>query len=671
MRLYPRLAWQGIRKNKRLYLPYLLTGAGMVMMFTIIASLAIHPILNEIKGGGTLNVMLGFGQWVIAIFALIFLFYTNSFLMRRRKKEFGLYSILGMGKGNIARILFWETLFIALISIAAGMAAGALLSKLAEMGMIALIEEEISYAFIVPTKAIWTTLAIFAGIFVLLLLNSLRQLARTDPIQLLHSETYGEKPPKANAFFALVGVLLLAGAYYISLSIRQPLQAIFAFCIAVLMVILATYLIFISGSVRFCKMLQKNKHYYYKKNHFVAVSSMAYRMKRNGAGLASICILCTMVLVMISSAGTLYIGKEANINQRYPRDFSVSISYEDGVLNPAIVQGFEAALTKNENGIPRSNSYSYCRTKLLCAWNSNHTALLTSMGTSDSDTQLYILSLEDYNRIFGTDLTLEAGEAMYYCEDATLPQSLTLPGTEPLRIKQALQKAPLSADYDRLLGVEIIYLVVPDADAISATIAAQGIPDGELFSQEWLYGFDLPENTDYETHVLVAQQLWDDMSDHLRNESVGIQFFSVVSKEMPRVDFYAGYGGLFFIGIILSIVFLFAAVLIIYYKQISEGYEDQARFDIMQKVGMTKREIRKSINAQILMVFFLPLLFAGLHLGFAFPMLWRLLQLFALTDLTLLIGVTIGCFAIFGVFYAIVYRLTSNAYYAIVSGARE
>ena len=326
---YPHLAWDGIRKNKRLYLPYILTCTGMVMMFYIIAFLAGDTMLKTVRGGSFVTEMLGLGTYVIMIFAVIFLFYTNSFLMKRRKKEFGLYNVLGMGKGNLARILFWESVQIAFISISTGLVFGMAFAKLGEIAVMHAINRENNYNIKVNAEALLMTLKVFGAIYVLLFFNMVRQIKMSNTVELLKSDNKGEKTPKANWFIALCGVVILGGAYYIAVTIGDPITALSMFFVAVIMVIIGTYLLFIAGSVTLCRILQKNKHYYYKTNHFVSVSSMLYRMKRNGAGLASICILCTMVLVMLSSTVCLYTGEEGVIRNRYPKDIDITVTFDD------------------------------------------------------------------------------------------------------------------------------------------------------------------------------------------------------------------------------------------------------------------------------------------------------------------------------------------------------
>lgn len=360
--LYRKLAWIGIGKNRRLYTPYILTCTGMVMMYYIVLFLSKSPLLDQMSGGGTISGMLGFGSWVIAVFALIFLFYTNSFLVRRRKKEFGLYNILGMGKRSIAGILCWETLMIAGIAFLAGSVSGIALSKLAELGLVNIIHGQVNYSVSVSFGALAQTFLMFAGIFLLIFLNTLRQIHASSPMALLRSENSGEKPPKANWIPGISGVLLLAAAYYLAVTIKDPVTAFVMFFAAVLMVIAGTYLLFIAGSVVFCRALQKNKNYYYKPNHFVSVSSMVYRMRRNGAGLASICILGTMVLVMISSTACLYIGAEDSLRTRYPREITADICLNDTAhMRSENIDHLRAVITETakKNGTGQINVMDY------------------------------------------------------------------------------------------------------------------------------------------------------------------------------------------------------------------------------------------------------------------------------------------------------------------------
>lgn len=678
MGLYPKLAWDGIRKNRRLYIPYLLTCGGMMMMFYIIHYLAAMEALNGMSGGRTVGQMLGMGVWIVALFALIFLLYTNSFLMRRRQKEFGLYNILGMGKGNLSLVLLWENLLAFVISMAGGLAGGIALSKLAELGLVRVLGGWTGYSFSVNWEAVQDTLLVFGGIFCLIFLKNLIQIRRLSPVALLKRESAGEKPPKANYLLGLGGVLLLGWAYYIAVSIQSPLAALGWFFIAVGMVIVATYLIFVSCSVMLCRILQKNSRYYYRKNHFVSVSSMAYRMKRNGAGLASICILSTMVLVMMLGSGSLYFGAEDSLYARYPREINMTAYFvsddEDAAYSEedawALLQ--EVQDVAGQYGAAPENVQHYISVRV--------TGLLRdgrlTLNYQDVDAfgeemnwvcQVYFLSLGDYNRCMGTAETLEADEALIHCVRRSYqdPTITTANGTT-WRIKKQVREIVGSGDASMDV-IPSVFLVVSDLnramDAVNEELAEIG---KEYLTHPLLaYGFD----TGLPAEDQVA--LCDAIRMELYERQGGFYPKFVECREEERSDFYGTYGGIFFLGLLLSLVFLLATVLIIYYKQVTEGYEDESRYGIMRKVGMTREDIRKSVNSQMLTVFILPIATAALHLGFAFPMVSRLLMLFNLRNVVLMLTVAAVTVLVFGLFYALVYKLTANAYYSIVSGRKD
>lgn len=673
--IYSRLALTGIKKNKKLYIPYILTCIGMVMMFYIITFLSSSDMMMNYPGGETMRGILGFGVYVIGFFAVIFLFYTNSFLVRRRKKEFGLYNILGMGKRNIARVMLWETLFIGAFSIVLGMALGVLFSKLAELVMVNIMSKDVTFGVTIDYKAIYYTVVLFAVIFFLILLNSLRQVHLSNPIALLHSENAGEKPPKANWFFAVLGVLILGCAYYLAVTIKDPVTTLAAFFFAVIMVIVATYLIFISGSVAFCKILQKKKNYYYKTNHFVSVSSMSYRMKRNGAGLASICILCTMVLVMISSTVCLYLGKEDSLRERYPRNINVTITsqiYSDLISQDANSIAKMSIETAENMGYKPVNAIDYTMLSFVSYIRDGEIVFddgENGFNYATSDLwQIFIVSLDDYNRLTGSQENLNEDEVMIYTsKDMDYNYDvLKIKGQEPLNIKKVVTDFENNG-VDTMQIIPALYIFVPDLELQTEMISEQS--ENTIGNINRFVGYDLDATDQQQTDV------FDEIYDWLRTSQIenadSSMYVYVEGSANEKLEFFGLYGGLFFLGIILGIVFIFAAVLIMYYKQVSEGYEDQSRFEIMQKVGMTKREIKKSINSQMLTVFFMPLIASGVHLAFAFPMIYKMLILFGLVNKVFLIMVTVGCFLLFALLYMLVYKITSRAYYSIVSGGNE
>ncbi len=675
---YLKLAWNGIRKNKKFYTPYLLTCIGMVMMYYIVSFLSVNRQVMSMNGGETIQYMLMLGCGVIGVFSVMFLFYTNSFLMRRRKKEFGLYNILGMGKRNLAKILLRETLIIAAISLSIGLFCGILLSKVAELWMLKILAMDVIFSFQIEWNAVSQTFWLFGVIFLLILANSLRQIHLTNPIELLHSETVGEKPPKANWILAIIGVALLAGAYLLAVTIEDPISALIWFFVAVIMVIIATYLLFIAGSVSFCKLLQKNKKYYYKTHHFISVSSMTYRMKRNGAGLASICILCTMVLVMVSSTTCLYIGMEDSLRARYPRNINLDMTFDSlEKMNEGTADQIRQASeeTAAQYGQDLSRVLNYRVAGLVGCIMGNQIFLDESSLTEfdwngySNVWQVFIVPLEDYNRLMGQNETLEKGEALVYTTKGTGygEDTISIGNGEALRVKKEVDDFADNG-VDAMQMIPSIYIFVPDFETVAAPLLGEKNITTGTVSLHWFYGFDL--SCEEEEQIAIAEELRNYLRQMELENGADWLSASLESVAENRSAFYGLYGGLFFLGVLLGIVFLFAAVLIMYYKQISEGYEDQSRFEIMQKVGMNKREIKKSINSQILTVFFLPLLAAGVHLCFAFPLIYRLLALFNLTNLLLLILVTAVCYLIFALFYVAIYRVTSYAYYSIVSGRR-
>lgn len=661
---YPKLAWSGMRKNSKLYVPYTLAGAGMAALFYIISYLSSSESLLMVGGGGNIAIILGMGKFVIAVFSLLFLFYTNSFLVRRRYKEFGLYNVLGMNKLNISRILLWETLINALISIGGGVLLGIVFSKLAELGLLNMIGSDVDFTLGVSAVAIIFTVGLFGAIYLLIYLNAVIRINLSSATELVKSENAGEKPPKANWLLGIAGVVILGAAYYIAVSIKTPLTAITLFFFAVIMVIIATYLVFIAGSVLMCRILQKNKGYYYKKNHFVSVSSMSYRMKRNGAGLASICILATMVLVMISSTTCLYFGTEDSLRARYPRNVNVSVWYnEQENMSDESVSAYRDKINAAaaDAGMDNALDYRCIATSGVLVDGGLRTgeASITNdfIFTYSSIAEAYIIPLSDYNAMSETKETLSDDEALVfaYRTDYTSDIFAVDDGTQ-FKVKKVLNSMPCYSG-DAMASIATgIYVVVSDKSFAEGDFTSQ---NGSSYS--WKYGFDTALSDDEE--MTLAQRIYG-VIDRIDENSINS---SVESIAQNRAEFYELYGGLFFLGIILSIAFICAAVLIIYYKQISEGYEDARRFEIMQNVGMTKKEIRSSINSQLLTVFFMPLVFAGLHLGFAFPFIHKMLMLFNLNNLPLLIGTTVISFCAFALLYAVVYKITSNSYYNIVS----
>lgn len=674
--LYPKLAWQGIRKNAETYLPYLLMGILMVGVSYIMNYLTRPALMGALSMGGTTLMVLQMGKIVISVFSVIFLYYCNSFLIRRRMKEFGLYNILGMGKGNIARVMLWETLLTALLVFAGGLLLGLSLSRLVEMALINLLHADytVPMELFYPDGVTWVLL-LFGGIYVLILLANLLRMRLSNPVALLKSENTGEKPPKANWFFGLIGLLILLSAYYVAAVSQSPLEALIFFFIAVLMVIVATYLLFVSGSVTLCRMLKKNKRYYYQTRHFISVSAMAYRMKRNGAGMATICILCTMVLVILTSTVCLYGGTDSMVDAICPQDINLTIGLEarDGEENWKRLDAMQqmALDVTEEMGLTPENITSQRALVATGKVQNGDYGIITDADSLKANVlELTVYPLSVYEQATGETVTLADRELLYasFKTNETF-SSMSFYGSAPYRMIHAEKELPkrlLSADYRSAWGCLVVF--TNDAEAFRSEITALvGEKSGEAMMMDRLaLHFDLASEADTDTQEKLVKTLRSEAMKLTGKDFYGMSSLSVDTRSLCRRDYLSLFGGLFFLGMVLGPLFSIAAVLIMYYKQICEGYEDAERFAVMRKVGLTDAEIRRSVNSQVLTVFFAPLLMAGLHMLFAMPMIRLILGAFGLHNDSLFYGIGIGCYVVFAVIYALMYLLTSRRYYRIV-----
>lgn len=674
--LYPKLAWQGIRKNAETYLPYLLMGILMVGVSYIMNYLTRPALMGALSMGGTTLMVLQMGKIVISVFSVIFLYYCNSFLIRRRMKEFGLYNILGMGKGNIARVMLWETLLTALLVFAGGLLLGLSLSRLVEMALINLLHADytVPMELFYPDGVTWVLL-LFGGIYVLILLANLLRMRLSNPVALLKSENTGEKPPKANWFFGLIGLLILLSAYYVAAVSQSPLEALIFFFIAVLMVIVATYLLLVSGSVTLCRMLRRNKRYYYQTRHFISVSAMAYRMKRNGAGMATICILCTMVLVILTSTGCLYGGTDSMVDAICPQDINLTIGLEarDGEENWERLDAMQqmALDVTEEMGLTPENITSQRALVATGKVQNGDYGIITDADSLKANVlELTVYPLSVYEQATGETVTLADRELLYasFKTNETF-SSMSFYGSAPYRMIHAEKELPkrlLSADYRSAWGCLVVF--TNDAEAFRSEITALvGEKSREAMMMDRLaLHFDLDSEADTDTQEKLVKTLRSEAMKSTGKDFYGMSSLSVDTRALCRRDYLSFFGGLFFLGMVLGPLFFIAAVLIMYYKQICEGYEDAERFAVMRKVGLTDAEIRRSVNSQVLTVFFAPLLMAGLHMLFAMPMIRLILGAFGLHNDSLFYGIGIGCYVVFAVIYALMYLLTSRRYYRIV-----
>lgn len=659
---YFRLAAVNIKKNGKAYLPYLLTCILTVAMYYIMKSLSLNEGLRSVQGSSAVAATLMLGSVVIAIFAFIFLFYTNSFLMKNRKKEFGLYQILGMEKKHLARVIACESLYVSLLSLIGGLGVGMLLDKLMYLTVGRLIRVEIPLDYYISVDSIRYTLVLFTVLFVLILLNSLRTVSFSKPIELLKGGNVGEKEPKVKGLAALLGVGCLGGGYYLAVTIENPVDALVLFFIAVILVIAGTYLLFMAGSIAFLKLLKKNKRYYYKPNHFIGVSGMIYRMKQNAAGLANICILSTMVLVMISSTSALMLGVEDIFQLRYPYEFTVRCyDGEDESNAERVMQTIFDRL--EADGITRTDEVLYTNFEITAAMGEDQSLTLITESDVTPTERIRILSFitaEDYGKFIGREIELGEKEVLLYERGKPIGgDEFSLTG-ETYRVRERIDTFVHPSDLDAYI-FSVYGVVVRDRAELDAIFARQSEQYGGNASVLCHY-------LQFNTPLPSSEQLA--LRETLRDTYFSLEekggYCRIECREYDRADIYGLYGSFFFLGMFLGLLFIMAAVLIIYYKQVSEGYDDKERFQIMQKVGMSAREVKQTIRSQVLTVFFLPLLTAGIHVLFAFPMISRILTLFQLMNTGLYICCTVGCFLIFALIYAFIYFFTAKAYYKIV-----
>lgn len=671
---YPKLAAQSMRKNGKVYLPYLLTCIATSAMFYIMLYLQGNEGVSAMRGAPYVGTVMMFGSWIIAIFSAILLYYTNSFIMRRRSRELGLYNILGMEKRHLAIIMLWETVFTAIIGIVGGIAVGALLSKLMLLLLCSVLNNSVPFGFEISVSGIWTTVAVYCVIFLLNLLANLRRVGKAKPIELLYSTKTGEREPKTRWALTVLGVLTLGTGYAIALVVQSPLEALFWFFVAVLLVIIGTYCLFISGSIAVLKLMRKNKRYYYKTKHFTTVSGMLYRMKRNAAGLASICILSTMVLVTVSSTLCLYLGLEETVEINYPRDIAVTYRNPgEDVIDDAIALIREEA-EKEGLEITALEVSKTLEVNLHIAGDGNldRDDTFEYYMSDPASVIVYFITDSQYSRLMGRDVSLADGEALAQAKymEWSAPEAIDILGSS-FSLRQ-IDDFPVVGDISSYVA-QILCFVITEADMYRLNDAVIEVTDNRYTSVAEKIGFDL--DADDDTQI----EFFGDVSDSLikmiageytdENGELKTYTYDVLSfenKAESAAELYAMYGGFFFLGIFLGSLFLMATVLIIYYKQVSEGYEDAERFKIMQQVGMSEREVRQSIKSQVMTVFFLPLAMAGLHITAAFPMLTRLLSLFKLDNSGLFMMCCAGVILAFAVAYALIYTLTARAYYQIV-----
>uniref|UniRef100_UPI0040559DDF ABC transporter permease n=1 Tax=Acetatifactor sp. TaxID=1872090 RepID=UPI0040559DDF len=670
LRLYSRLAIDNVKKNARTVLPYMIAGILSVLMYFVITSMAFNEYIynyetgmEAFEGAQMVAIIMEMCSGIIAFFSVLFLLYANRFIMRNRKKELGLYGILGLAKYHIAIVMALESLFIMGIVIAVGLGLGIFLNKLMLLLLYKILNQPPVSGFFLNTEVVKDTLVLFVVIYLAILIYNVFQVNVSQPIALLRSEQTGEKEPKIKWGIFLLGVLTLAGGYGLALSCNNTAEAFSNLFVSVLLVIVGTYCLFIAGSIFILKQIKKNKRFYYQAKNFVSVSGLIYRMKHNAAGLAAICVLSTGVILLMACGISLFMLGENTINQLYPRDIGLTVLDATGVDREEMMKTAEDAAVQNGVTITESVSYEFYDT--LIYREENHLEYREEFTTMNDFFDLYIVTQEEYNRITGQNVVLNSGEILVYHTEKKYDEYI-LPGVT-LKVVGEAEKDVLMDIQDSAMALfDRLFMVVPDEDTVRLLYQtdvenakyAEGAP-AQYYGSMQYYGYNIDSSTD--------RQALDNMVNGIEQSAAENGWsVQITVKEEAKALFYGLYGGAFFVGIFLSIFFLVATVLIIYYKQISEGFEDRKRYEILEKVGMTEAEVKATIHRQVMLMFFLPVGTAILHMLVATKIIRLFLSFAIIIDgATFMVAIAVTSLLFLAV-YTLVYRITAREYYKIV-----
>lgn len=660
--MYTKLAITNIKNNRQFYFPYLLTGIITVAMFYIMCALESNPGIQSMPGAKDLGLILRLGIGVIGIFAVIFLFYTNSFIIKRRKKELGIYNILGMEKRHIAKILSKEAFFTAIIAIGGGLVTGVLFHKLACMLLYRMIGFNGGITFSFSKKGVMITAILFAIVYLLTYIYDLFQVQLANPIELLQSGNKGEREPKTKAIMAVLGVLCLGTGYFIAITTKNPIKALTLFFVAVILVIIGTYLLFTAGSIALLKILRRNKGYYYQTKHFTSVSGMIYRMKQNAVGLANICILSTMVLVAVSTTVSLYVGVEDIMKERYPNEINIRAYYDTGAPSEdSIAPIVEKSVKESGRKIRHEEDYLelyFAAIKDHGQYSLDKEKVKTA---GDRVSGFVVLTREDCKKKYNEEIPeLAENEVALFTIKKTDMDTLVLENRS-YHVKE-IKQFQNTEDFETIADImdEYYYVIVNDVQDMERLWQLQK----EIY-QENSSSISRQVRLDIDGDSEQKKECFENIKTALEPEQAKARIL-IDSRQSNLDEFYQIYGGFLFLGLFLGILFLMITVLIIFYKQISEGYDDKERFSIMEKVGMSNDEVKATIRSQVRTVFFLPILMAAVHVGMAFPMIKRLLSLFGLSNTALFAGCMAGTILVFTLIYLLVFLKTSKTYYKIV-----
>lgn len=663
---YPKLALTNIEKNKQTYLPFVLMSMLTIMLFYMMDSLIENTTIKNMNGGENVLAMLKIGMWVCIIFSVIFLFYINSFLIKRRTKEFGLYNILGMEKRHIARMMFYETLYVAVAGIVGGIITGIVFNKLIFLLLMKLLKVDSIPKYQLPFQSVTKTIIFFGAEFLLILIYNILKVHLTKPVELLKGDKIGEKEPKAKWIIALIGVVTMGAGYTFALTAKDPIKAFTLFLFAVVLVIIGTYMLFISGSIVLLKLLKKNKKFYYNPKHFTVISGMIYRMKQNAVGLANICILSTMVLISVATSASLYVGINGSIRSSCPRDISVSAYYNKNDKRQIVRDGIDRI--NKENNIDAKDEFEYENVTEI--YNVQEKGVFIrengyngSLMSSDNEVYFMTMTTDEFNRITGLSESISDTQAIIYAEDDIIDDTITfIDGNMKSKLDIAKRLDNID-EYKEKIG----YLGYFEGVGIASKFVILVINDYDLI-------YEFPENKAYYYSINYNTGLSKDENEKIIGDIYDYEWskndINVRANEIydVRESMEQLYGGFLFIGIFVGILFLMATTLIIYYKQVSEGYEDKQRFEILKKVGMSDKEVKRTIKNQIVLVFFLPVIVSAIHVAVSFRIIKIILSMLSMGESPMYLLCTIVTMVVFCIMYTIVYGITAKAYYRIVKG---
>ena len=644
------MATSNLKKNHSLYLPYALTTIMVTMILYITHALSAMPELSTLRGGGAIAQTLGFGVIVVQLVALLTILYANAFVTKNRLKEYGLYSILGLDRKNIQLLSFIELLLFSVVSVGLGVVLGIVFHRFSFAVLLKLIRIPIGIEYSMQLGSVGFVLISMAFIFGVVFFLNATKMYMSRPLEMLSEKKKGETKGRFIFLRALIGAGLLGGAYYMSQTIEAPVAALYSFFVAVLLVILATYILFDAGSIVLLSLLQKNKRLFYQPTNFISISNLKFRMRKNAAGLASICILSTMVLVTLATTVALQTGTADLLKKSYPTDYSATAFVEDTSTIRQLSEQISKMKAQSKGTV--SNEMNYLSV-LRAAKSMEGGVDIEGVYPGDSPAAfITFLSADDYNRIFGTNFHPSDNEAVLGLVkgDDKNVSAIRVNGQLTLQVKEMMETGDFKEKLPQLPYVadNVYVAVVKDPTKMIDGKLGRG-----FYYALWNTSTDTSAKTEeFEAYANVIEASNDDS-------------ITVGSREDAAKDIYGFMGSLLFVGALLSVAFFIGAVLVIYYKQISEGYEDRDRFVILQKLGIDQKTIKKSINRQVLIVFFLPLVTAFIHTAFAFKMYRKIIQLFGV-DGNVTLNATIVIGAIFVVVYLIVYQITSRSYYQII-----